>query len=95
MLVEPYFRYCSSAWGKRGTSLIDKLQTLQNRAARAVSKVKFNETDHEQLLKSLGWWLNIRQLTDFDMALLMFKISRQKMPKQTQEPFTKCKTFSS
>ena len=76
-LVEPYFRYCGSAWGKCGTSLIDKLQTLQNRAARAVSKVKFDETDHEQLLKSLGW-LNIRQLTDFDTASLMFKISRQK-----------------
>ena len=93
-LVEPYFRCCSSAWGKRGTSLIDKLQTLQNRAARAVSKVKFDETDHEQLLKSLGW-LNIHQLTDFDTASLLFEISRQKMPKQRQELFTKCETFSS
>ena len=91
-LVELYFRYCSSTWGKCGTSLIDKLQTLQNRAARAVSKVKFDETDHEQFLKSLGW-LNIRQLTDFDTASLMFKISRQKMPKQTQELFTKCETI--
>ena len=51
-------------------------------AARAASKVKFDETDYEQLLKSLGW-LNIRQLTDFDTALLIFKISREKMPKQT------------
>ena len=76
MLVEPYFRYCSSAWGKCGASLIDKQQTLQNGAARAVSKVKFDEADHEQLLKSLGW-LNIRQLTDFDTASLMFKISRE------------------
>ena len=91
-LVEPYFRYCSSAWRKCGASLIDKLQTLQNRAARAFSKVKFDETDHEQLLKSLGW-LNIRQLTDFDTASLMFKISREKMPKQTQELFTKCETI--
>ena len=91
-LVEPYFRYCSSAWGKCRASLIDKLQKLQNRAVRAVSKVKFDETDHEQLLKSLGW-LNICQLTDFDTASLMFKISRQKMPKQTQELFTKCETI--
>ena len=30
MLVEPYFRYCSSTWGKCRASLIDKLQTLQN-----------------------------------------------------------------
>ena len=91
-LVEPYFRHCSSVWGKCGASLIDKLQTLQNRAARAVSKVKFDETDHEQVLKSLGW-LNIRQLTDFDTASLMFKTSREKMPRQTQELFTKCETI--
>ena len=76
-LVKPYFRYCSSAWGKCGENLIDKLQTLQNRAARVVSKIKFDETDHEQLLKSLGW-LNICQLTDFDTTSLMFKISRHK-----------------
>ena len=55
-------------------------------------KVKFDEIDLEQLLKSLGW-LNIRQLTDFDTASLMFKISREKMPKQTQELFTKCETI--
>ena len=91
-LVEPYFRYCSSAWGKCGESRIDKLQTLQNRAARVVSEVKFDETDYEQLLKSLGW-LNIRQSTDFDTATLMFKISREKMPEPTQELFTKCETI--
>ena len=79
-------------WGKCGASLIDKLQTLQNRAARAVSKVKFDETDHKQLLNSLGW-LNIRQLTDFDTSSLMLKISREKMPKQTQQLFTKCETI--
>ena len=44
-------------------------------------------------LYSLLGWLNIRQLTDFDTASLMFKISRQKMPKQTQELFTKCETI--
>ena len=37
--------------------------------------------------------MNIRQLTDFDTASLMFKISREKMPKQTQELFTKCETI--
>ena len=40
-LVEPYFRYCSTTWGKCGQTLPDKLQTLQNRAARTVRGVKF------------------------------------------------------
>ena len=91
-LLSPLQRVLDEYCSECGTSLIDKLQTLQNRAARAVNKVKFDETDHEQLLKSLGW-LNIRQLTDFDTASLMFKISKQKMPKQTQELFTKCETI--
>ena len=38
-LVEPYFRYCSTTWGKCGQTLLDKLQTLQNRAARIVRGV--------------------------------------------------------
>ena len=68
-LVGPYLRYCSSTRDKCGESLIDKLQTLQNRAGRAVSKVKFAEFGHEQFLKSLGW-LNIRQLTDLTLKKL-------------------------
>ena len=93
-LIEPYFRYCSSTWGKCEASQIDKLQTLQNRAARAVSKVKFDETDHKQLLKSLGW-LNISQLTDFDTASLMFKISREKCPNRRKSYLLNEKPFIS
>ena len=63
-LVEPYFRYCSTTWGKNGQTLPDKLQTLQNRAARIVRGVKFEETDHNQLLRSLEW-LSITQLIDY------------------------------
>ena len=44
-LVEPYFRYCSTTWGKCGQTLPDKLQTLQNRAARIVRGVKFEEAE--------------------------------------------------
>ena len=88
-LVEPYFRYCSSTWGKCRESLIN---CRPYRIGQLELLVSLNETDYEQLLKSLGW-LNIRQLTDFDTASLMFKISRKKMPEQTQELFTKCKTI--
>ena len=35
-LVEPYIRYCNTTWGGCNTSLLDTLQTLQNRAARVM-----------------------------------------------------------
>ena len=33
-LVMPYFNYCSAAWGNINKGLADKLQKMQNRAAR-------------------------------------------------------------
>ena len=35
-LIEPHFRHCSIIWGNCGEILQDKLQTLQNRAARII-----------------------------------------------------------
>ena len=37
-LVEPYFTYCSSVWDSLGASLSQKLQKLQNRAARIITR---------------------------------------------------------
>jgi hypothetical protein len=37
-LVQPYFDYCSQVWGGFGSTLSDKLQRLQNRAARIITK---------------------------------------------------------
>ena len=32
-LIEPYLRYCNATWGNCGETLLNRLQTLQNRAA--------------------------------------------------------------
>ena len=72
-----------STWGKCGLSLPDKLQTLQNRAARIVREVKFEEAGHSQLLRSLEW-LSIRQLIDYDTASFMYKVANVIVPEQTQ-----------
>ena len=53
-LVEPYFRYCNTVWGNCGQTLLNKLQALQNRAARVVNGVSFDEAEQNSLLKSLG-----------------------------------------
>ena len=36
-LIEPYFSYCAPAWDGIGSKLSDKLQKLQNRAARVLA----------------------------------------------------------
>ena len=72
-LVEPYLRYCNTTWGKCGHLLLNKLQALQNRAARVVMGIKYEEADHNLILKSLGW-MNVKQLIEYDTASLMYKI---------------------
>ena len=52
-LAENYLRYCNTTWGKCG-QLISKLQTLQNRTARVVKGIKYEEADHDLPLASLG-----------------------------------------
>ena len=93
-LVEPYFRYCNTVWGNCGHTLLNKLQALQNRAARVVNGVSFDEVEQNSLLKSLGW-LNIRQLIYYDSALLMFKVSKGIAPESTQGLLEKCDNIHS
>ena len=50
--VEPHFRYCNTLWGPCGDTLLNRLQTLQNRAARVISFQKYDNTDHKYLLKN-------------------------------------------
>ena len=92
-LVEPYLRYCNTTWGKCGQQLISKLQTLQNRAATVVTRIKYEEADHDLLLASLGW-MNVRQLVYYDTASLMYEIQME--PHQnTHSLFNKCGTIHS
>ena len=41
-MIEPYFRYCNVVWGQCNEGLKDKLQNLQNRAARTIAKLKYD-----------------------------------------------------
>ena len=71
-LIDPYFRYCSAVWGQCGGTLKDKLQALQNRAARSIAKVKYEDADHLQLLLKLGW-LSVRNVISYKMGVFMYK----------------------
>ena len=87
-LVEPYIRYCNTTWGGCNTSLLDTLLTLQNRAARVIANVKYENTYHAKLLKDLDW-LHVRELIEFDTASLMYKIENDLAPTHMKEMFAK------
>ena len=53
-IIEPHFRYCCSVWGCCGKTEIDKLQKLQNRAARIVANSSY-DVRRRPLIQSLSW----------------------------------------
>ena len=69
-LVESKLRYCNTVWGNCNLSLKSKLQNLQNRAVRIVSKDYSSPI--EEVFTNLKL-LNVQQLIDFDTATLIYK----------------------
>ena len=43
-LVQPHFDYCSLVWGNSGKTSSNKLQKLQNRAARVITSSSYKTT---------------------------------------------------
>ena len=85
-LIDPYFRYCSTVWGQCEETLKDKLQALQNRAARSIAKVKYEDADHLQLLLKFGW-LSVRSLISYEMGVFMYKTLNGLAPDSMLEMF--------
>ena len=73
-MIEPYFRYCKIVWGQCNETLLDRLQTLQNRAARLIANVVYEVADHNSLLCDYGW-LN-HNLILLDSGVFMYKTQK-------------------
>ena len=71
-LIEPHIRYCSIVWGNCGEALKDKLQILQNRAARIITRTTYDTANHFALLRQLKW-LDVRSIRKLEMGLFMRK----------------------
>ena len=77
-LIEPHFDYCSAVWDGLSQQLSDKLQKLQNRAARVITKSSY-DANSRQLLNFLGWDnLSIRRAKQ--KANLMYKCTNNLAP---------------
>ena len=70
-LIMPHFDYCSPVWDCLSGYLSDKLQKVQNRAARVITKSPF-DTSSNHLLSTLDWErLSLRRKKQ--KALMMYK----------------------
>ena len=85
-LIMPQFDYCSPVWDCLSGYLGDKLQKLQNQAARIITKSPFDmSSDH--LLSTLDWerlflWRKKQK------ALMMFKSVNGLAPEYLQSLFS-------
>ena len=64
-LVQTYFDYCCEVWDPIGSILSNKLQTLQNRAARIIMGYPNEHGCSEAALTALGW----KHLRNVDLNL--------------------------
>ena len=69
-LIQPHFDYCNLFGESRGMKLADKLEILQNRAARALSFSSY-DADASQLFQNLNW-RNLSTQCEIQKALNRF-----------------------
>ena len=78
--------YLMPLWGGCRKDLIQKLQSLQNKAARAVTKLDWY-TPTSELLKQCGW-LSVQQLIAYHSLILVYKVMQAKSPKYLYSMFS-------
>ena len=85
-LVEPYLRYYNIVWGQCNETPKDKSQTLQYKAARTISKIRYDDASHMKLLCDFGW-ISVKNLTNFDLAVFMYNTQRGLTPDNIKNLF--------
>ena len=78
--------YLMPLWGGCSKGLVKTLQTIQNKAERAVTKLDWN-TPTAVHLKQCGW-LSVQQLIFYHSVLLVYKVLKTKSPKYLYDMFS-------
>ena len=84
-LVQPYFDYCSVIWDSCGSTRADKLQKLQNRAARVLTSSSY-DTNADYLFEILGW-RNLASQRKIAKAIMVYKSVNGLAPDYLSEMF--------
>ena len=84
-LVETRLRYCNVVWGNCGTTLINKLQHLQNRAIEIIHSDS-EPADLNATFKDLSL-LNVQQMIDFNTATTVYDSIHRNCPEYLADMF--------
>ena len=84
-LVEPYFRYCCSVWGNCGSTAINELQNLQNRAARIATNSR-HDASSKPIIKKLGWH-TVSEIIQMETLCMVYKSINDLAPTYLTEMF--------
>ena len=90
-LIESRIRYCCTIWGNCNAKLKNRVQKLQNRAARTITNAK-SDADNDELLNTLNW-LNVQQLIDYTAALQFWKAVNDEGPQYIRDMFIPLKSI--
>ena len=84
-IIQPHFDYCSQVWGCLGKVLSDKLQRLQNRAFRIISREGY-ETRSKDIPNKAGF-SDLQTRREQQFAVVMYKIKHKMLPNYLQDIF--------
>ena len=84
-LVQPYFDYCDVVWGDCSKTRADKLQKLQNKVARIITRADYSIRSSD-ILNSLEW-SNLEERRKRHLLVTMLKIFNNNCPTYLRERF--------
>ena len=93
-LIQPHFDYCCEVWDELGKGLGERLQKLQNRAARVVMNFK-NEHGQSILARTALGWTSLEERRALMKAKLMYKTVNQLAPQRLCNIFQSSNTVNS
>ena len=89
-IIDPHFRYCCAVWGVCGLTEIQKLQKLQNRAARIITDSNY-DAPSKPLIETLGW-MTIEKVIQRETLVMVFKSVNGFSPQYLSELFVTSST---
>ena len=84
-LLQPHFDYCSVVWGNCSKTLSNKLQKLQNRAARILTFSSF-DANADTLTEKLGW-KKLNSQRQMHRAIMVYKSLNGLAPQYLRDKF--------
>ena len=77
-ILAPHFDYCDTVWGTCNETTNQKLQKLQNRAAKVITGGKWYDSSTEA--RNTLNWKTLRERYSFHLAITMFKVMNDEAP---------------